>query len=174
MATLLIAHAQFPEAWRNAFETAFASEGLSMWPRMDDPASYDCAVVARPEAGVLSRLSNLKLISSTGMGVDHILGLSDLPRHLPLCRVVTDEMVDQVAEYVTLAVLRAERDSDRFDQFQRQSRWERRLSGRPNGRLRVGLLGWGVIAREAARRLVFLGFEVEAWSRAGETETAPL
>lgn len=170
MATLLIAHAQFPEAWRNAFETVFSGEGLSIWPHMDDPAIFDCAIVARPEGGVLSRLPNLRLISSTGMGVDHILGLPDLPRHVPLCRVVTAEMVDQVSEYVTLAVLRAERDSDLFDQLQRQAKWERRMTGRSTGKRRVGILGWGAVAREAARRLVFLGFTVEAWARSSRVD----
>ena len=170
MAAVLIAHAQFPSAWRAAFESAFASEGLALWPTIGDPTRYDCAIVARQEAGVLSQLPNLRLISSTGMGVDHILGLPDLPRHVPLARVVTQEMVDQVAEYVTLAVLRAERESDWFDDLQRQGRWERRMTARPSGKLRIGFLGWGVIAKEAARRLIFLGFDVEAWARSARND----
>ncbi len=44
------------------------------------------------------------------------------------------------------------------------------MSGRPGGRLRVGLLGWGVICREIARRLTFLGFDVRAWARSARTE----
>ena len=165
MAVLLIAHSTFPQSWRDAFEVAFRNEGLAIWPNADDLAAIDCAVVARPVAGVLSKLPNLKIISSTGMGADHILSLPDLPKHVPLVRVVTAEMIDQVAEYVTLAVLRVERESDRFDQLQRDGKWERRVSGRPGGKLRVGLLGWGVISREIARRLTFLGFQVRAWAR---------
>ena len=170
MPVLLIAHSTFPEPWRTAFENAFSDEGLSIWPDVGDARTIDCAVVARPEIGVLSKLPNLKLISSTGMGVDHILALPDLPKNVPLARVVTAEMVDQVAEYVTLAVLRAERDSDRFDRLQRDGKWERRMSGRPGGRLSVGMLGWGVICREIAQRLTFLGFKVQAWARSARTE----
>ena len=157
MPVLLIAHSTFPGPWRRAFQDAFSDEGLSIWPETGDVSTIDCAVIARPEAGVLSKLPNLKLISSTGMGVDHILTIPDLPKDVPLARVVTAEMVDQVAEYVTLAVLRAERDSDRFDRLQREGKWERRMSGRPGGRLSIGMLGWGVICREIARRLTFLG-----------------
>ena len=133
MPVLLIAHSTFPESWRRAFQDAFSKEGLSIWPDVGDARTVDCAVVARAEIGVLSQLPNLKLISSTGMGVDHILALPDLPKNVPLARVVTAEMVDQVAEYVTLAVLRAERDSDRFDRLHRDGKWERRMSGRPGG-----------------------------------------
>ena len=170
MTVLLIAHSTFPETWRIAFENAFRGEGLAIWPKLDTPNTIDCAVIARREVGVLSTLPNLKLISSTGMGVDHILSLPDLPKHVPIARVVTVEMVDQVTEYVTLAVLRVERDSDRFDALQREGKWQRRMSGRAGGRLRVGLLGWGVISRAIARRLTFLGFNVRAWARSARTE----
>jgi glyoxylate/hydroxypyruvate reductase A len=170
MAVLLIAHATFPEAWRTAFTEAFRDEGLFIWPDVADPRGVDCAIVARSEPGVLAKLPNLRLISSTGMGVDHIFALPDLPRHVPLARVVTAEMVDQVAEYVTLAVLRVERDSDRFDRLQAEQKWQRRMTGRPGGKLRVGLLGWGVVAREIARRLTSLGFPVAAWGRSGRTD----
>ncbi len=174
MTVLLIAHAQFPRVWREAFERVLGGEGLVVWPDAFDPDTVECAIVARPEPGVLVKLRNLKLVSSTGMGVDHILSLPDLPKHVPVARVVSTVMVDQVAEYVSLAVLRVERQSDHFDALQRAGRWERRLTGRTQGRLRVGLLGYGNIGREIARRLVFMGFEVHAWAasarRAGAVE----
>lgn len=170
MSVLLIAHAQFPTAWREAFETVLAGEGLVIWPEPFEARSIECAIVARPEPGVLSSLPNLKLVSSTGMGVDHILSIPDLPRHVPVARVVSPIMIEQVAEYVTLAVLRVERESDRFDQLQVEKRWERRMAGRPQGRRRVGLLGFGSIGREIARRLNLLGFKVEAWASAPRTE----
>lgn len=170
MSVLLVAHSVFPATWRDAFVSAFREEGLVFWPEVPDPTAIECAVVARPEPGVLSKLPNLKLISSTGMGVDHILALPDLPTTVPLARVVTAEMVDQVAEYAILAVLRVERESDRFDRLQHDAKWERRMVGRPQGRLRVGILGWGVIGREIARRLKFLGFPVQAWARSARYE----
>jgi glyoxylate/hydroxypyruvate reductase A len=172
MTVLLIAHATFPQSWREAFEGKFQHEGLCLWPQIADVSSVDCAIVGRPEPGVLSRLPNLKLISSTGMGVDHILALPDLPTHVPVARVVTDEMVSQVAEYVFLAVLRVERDSDRFDRLQREGKWERRLVGRPGGRLRIGILGWGIIARACARHLSSWGFPVNAWARTSRSENS--
>lgn len=172
MSILLIAHAQFPPVWGEAFERVLGGQGLAIWPEAHDQQAVECAIVARPEAGVLSGLPNLRLVSSTGMGVDHILGLPDLPAHVPVARVVTPIMVDQVAEYVTLSVLRTERQSDHFDGLQRQGKWERRLTGRPGGKLRVGLLGHGVIGAEIARRLVFLGFRVKAWAARERTEGA--
>jgi len=159
MGICLIGGAGVPEAWRNTFEAVLREEGLFVWDG-HGATEAECAIVARPQPGALGTLRGLRLVSSVGMGVDHILADPDLPAGVPVVRVVTDEMVAQVAEYVLLAVLRVERDSDRFDRLQREGRWERRLDARPGGRRRVGLLGLGSIGASAARHLVALGFPV--------------
>ena len=159
MGICLIGGAGVPEAWRNTFEAVLREEGLFVW-NGHGATEAECAIVARSQPGALGTLRGLRLVSSVGMGVDHILADPDLPAGVPVVRVVTDEMVAQVAEYVLLAVLRVERDSDRFDRLQREGRWERRLDARPGGRRRVGLLGLGSIGASAARHLVALGFPV--------------
>jgi glyoxylate/hydroxypyruvate reductase A len=164
----LIGGAGMPAAWRNTFETLFREEGFFVWDGHGATAA-ECAIVARPQTGALGTLRGLRLISSVGMGVDHILADRDLPDGVPVVRVVTDDMVAQVAEYVVLAVLRVERDSDRFDRLQREGRWERRLLARPGGRRRVGFLGLGSIGTSAASHLVALGFPVLGWSRSPRT-----
>jgi hypothetical protein len=54
-----------------------------------------CTLVARGVAGVLPKLKNLKLVSSTGITMDHIPAQPDVPA----ARVVTMQMVGQVAEW---------------------------------------------------------------------------
>jgi len=157
-----------PEAWRDGFEAVLGEEGLFLWDGQG-AAQAECAIVARPQPGALAALRGLRLVSSVGMGVDHILADPNLPPGVPVVRVVTDDMVAQVVEYVVLAVLRVERDSDRFDRLQRDGRWERRLVARPGGRLRVGLLGLGAIGAGAARHLLALGFPVLGWSRSARS-----
>ncbi len=164
MGICLIGGAAVPDSWRSTFETALRDEGLFLWDGRG-AAEVECAIVARPQPGALASLRGLRLISSVGMGVDHILGDPGLPAGVPVVRVVTPDMVAQVAEYVLLAVLRVERESDRFDQLQREGRWERRLVARPGGKRRVGLLGLGAIGGSIARHLVALDIPVRGWSR---------
>jgi glyoxylate/hydroxypyruvate reductase A len=161
----LIGGAAVPAAWRDTFATVLRDEGFFIWGAQG-AAEAACAIVARPQPGALASLRGLRLVSSVGMGVDHILGDPDLPAGVPVTRVVTPEMVAQVAEYVVLAVLRVERESDRFDRLQREGRWERRLVARPGGKRRVGLLGLGAIGSRVARHLVALDVPVRGWSRA--------
>lgn len=164
MGICLIGGAAVPNDWRNAFEAVLREEGFFIWDGKGDMEA-ECAIVARPQPGALATLRGLRLVSSVGMGADHILADPDLPAGVAVVRVVTEEMVAQVAEYVVLAALRVERDSDRFDHLQREGRWERRLVARPGGKRRVGLLGLGAIGAVAARHLVALGFPVRGWSR---------
>ncbi len=164
MGICLIGGASVPESWRSTFEAVLRDEGLFLWDG-HGAAEAECAIVARPQPGSLASLRGLRLISSVGMGVDHILGDPGLPAWVPVVRVVTPEMVAQVAEYVLLAVLRVERESDRFDLLQREGRWERRLVARPGGKRRVGLLGLGAIGGSIARHLVALDIPVGGWSR---------
>jgi glyoxylate/hydroxypyruvate reductase A len=164
MAICLVGGASVPEAWRSTFETVLRDEGLFLWDGRG-AAAAECAIVARPQHGALASLRGVRLISSVGMGVDHILGDPGLPAGVPVVRVVTPDMVAQVADYVLLAVLRIERESDRFDLLQRERRWERRLVARPGGKRCVGLLGLGAVGGSVARHLVALGFPVRGWSR---------
>jgi glyoxylate/hydroxypyruvate reductase A len=163
MPACLIGGEGLPPSWRDAFATVFRDEGLFAWTGED--AAAECAIVARPQPGALAALRGLRLVSSVGMGVDHILADPALPAEVAVTRVVTDDMVAQVVEYVVLAVLRVERESDRFDGLQRAGRWERRLHARPGGKRRVGLLGLGAIGASVARHLIALGFPVRGWSR---------
>lgn len=165
MTIVVVAPPGFPASWRETFDRTFSREGVQWWPDARDKQHVECVVFARAQQGILPQFPNLRLISSTGMGVDHILALSDLPSDIPVVRVVGRAMVQQVAEYATLAVLRVERDSDHFDNCQKRSEWARRFEPRRQGRLRAGLLGFGAIGQEIARQLLFFRFEVAAWTR---------
>ena len=82
---------------------------IRVWPEIGDPAEIDYALVWRPEPGFLASLPNLKLILSLGAGVDHLLVDPQLPRHLPIVRLVDPHMTDAMSEYVVLQALRLHR-----------------------------------------------------------------
>lgn len=154
--------------WRGHLDRLTPGLAVRVWPDIGDARDIDYALVWRPEPGLLAALPNLKLILSLGAGVDHILGDPELPRHVPIVRLVDPYLTDAMSEYVALQVLRLHRQ-DLDYQAQQQARiWREREQ--KNAALRpVGILGFGEIGQAAGRRLRALGFPVAGWSRRKKT-----
>src|SRR6516225_10436837 len=90
--------------WRSQLTRLTQRLDIRIWPEIGDPAEIDYALVWRPEPGLLASLPKLKLILSLGAGVDHILCDPDLPRGVPIVRLVDPYMTDAMSEYIVLQV----------------------------------------------------------------------
>jgi glyoxylate/hydroxypyruvate reductase A len=154
--------------WRDQLTRLAEELDIRVWPHIGDPAEIDSALVWRPEPGFLASLPNLKLILSLGAGVDHLLGDPQLPRHLPIVRLVDPHMTDAMSEYVILQVLRLHRHDLDYRTQQEERVW-RELDQKNAADRRVGILGFGELGRDAAKKLKALGFDVAAWSRGEKT-----
>jgi len=154
--------------WRAQLERLTRELDIRVWPEIGDPAEIDYALVWRPEPGLLAALPNLKLILSLGAGVDHLLGDPQLPRHLPIVRLVDPHMTAAMSEYVVLQVLRLHR-RDLDYRAQQEARDWRELDQKNAADRRVGILGFGELGQDAAHKLKALGFDVAGWSRSAKT-----
>lgn len=162
----LLFRSSVDSAARWSAELARLMPGLDIriWPQIGDPAAIDYALVWRPEPGLLAGLPNLKLILSLGAGVDHILADPQLPRGVPIVRLVDPYLTDAMSEYVVLQVLRLHRQ-DLDYRAQQQARIWRELPQKNAHERPVGILGFGEIGQDAARKLTAVGFAVSGWSR---------
>ncbi len=133
-----------------------------------DPASIDFALVWKYPPGALRRYPNLKLVSSLGAGIDHIVGDPDFPAHVPFVRLVDPTLTDGMVEYALWATLRYHRQMVEYEAFQRAGAWHPLPAPRTAER-RVGIAGTGEIGGAAARAISALGFDVAGWSRSGRT-----
>src|SRR5215472_10438390 len=156
--------------WRAQLTRLSQQLDIRVWPEIGNPMDIDYALVWRPEPGFLASLPNLKLILSLGAGVDHLLGDAQLPRHIPIVRLVDPHMTDAMSEYVLLQVLRLHRRDHDYRAQQEAVGW--RELDQPNavGR-RVGILGLGELGQDAAKKLKALGFDVAGWSRSEKNLT---
>jgi glyoxylate/hydroxypyruvate reductase A len=141
---------------------------VRLWPEIGDPADVDYALVWRPEPGLLASLPNLKLILSLGAGVDHILCDPQLPRRVPIVRLVDPYMTDAMSEYVALQVLRLHRRDLDYRAQQERGVW-RELAQKNAAERTVGILGFGELGQDAARKLIGLGFDAALWGRREKT-----
>ena len=86
----------------------------------------DYALVWKPPAELFARVRPAKAIFNLGAGVDVLLAVPTLPDGVPVIRLEDAGMAAQMAEYVTLAVLRAYREADAYAAQQREGRWQPR------------------------------------------------
>src|ERR1700736_5300609 len=168
MALLFRSSVDSEARWKPQLARLMPELEVRIWPEIGDPAEIDYALVWRPEPGLLASLPNLKLILSLGAGVDHILGDPQLPRHLPIVRLVDPHMTDAMSEYVVLQVLRLHRRDLDYRAQQEAKDW-RELDQKNAADRRVGILGFGELGQDAAHKLKALGFDVAGWSRSAKT-----
>ena len=150
--------------WRRAMAAARPGLDSVLWPYQGDPAAIDYALVWRPPRGELAGYPNLKAIFSIGAGIDHLQSDPELPRHLPVARMLDPALSAGMSEFVVLAVLHHHRAMGEYARQQRERVWQA-LPQVLAARRRIGLLGLGALGRAAAARLLPFGFPVCGWSR---------
>src|SRR5258708_7713491 len=153
--------------WRPLLARLMPQHEIRFWPELGDPAAIEYALVWQPEPGLLARLPNLKLIVGLGAGVDHLLRDPELPRHLPIMRLVDPYMTEAMSEFVTLQVLRLHRQDLDYLAQQHAGEW-RELEQKNAAERPVGILGFGTLGQDAGRKLKSLGFPVAGWSRSAK------
>jgi glyoxylate/hydroxypyruvate reductase A len=147
--------------WHAALSSALPDAAIAVWPdALEEP---DYALVWKPPAELFARVRPAKAIFNLGAGVDVLLAVPTLPDGVPVIRLEDAGMAVQMAEYVTLAVMRAYREVDAYVAQQREGRWQpRRRIAKPA--FGVGILGFGVLGRAVANALAPFGFPLRGWS----------
>jgi len=156
-----------PQRWRRLLEPALPQDRLFAWPDVNG-GDIDVALVATHPQGTFAQLPRLKLIQSLWMGVENILADTEVPRGVPLARLIDPGMVHAMAETVIASVLDWHRQRHVYRAQQRARLWKWQTQLLPSDRT-VGLLGLGELGSYAAARLLALGFKVCGWSRRPRT-----
>ncbi len=164
MALLFISAVEDPEVWRAEFARLLPGDEFRVWPETGDRADVEFLLVWRPPRGSMKGFPNLKAILNLGAGVDSVLADPDLPRDVPLVRLIDRGLTDGMVEFVLHAVLHFHRNFHRYRAQQAEKAWIEIPQVLPGAR-RVGILGFGQLGQAAARQLVALGFAVAGWSR---------
>ncbi len=129
-----------------------------------DPLAVEAVLAWRLKPGALAPYPNLRVLCSTGAGVDKLLAAPDLPAGLPVTRTVDTTQQLQIAQYVVACALSHLRELPRYRAQQNASQWARHRA-RPLAQCRIGVLGLGAVGMAIARAFVPLGFPVAGWAR---------
>lgn len=149
----------FAEALRHA------APGIEVWTETDAPSAdaVEAILAWRMKPGVLPKYPNLRVLCSTGAGVDKLL-VDDLPAHVPVTRVVDPAQGVEIAQYVVQQTLTFTRDAALYARQQAESLWKRHPV-RLSSHCRVGIMGMGAVGQAIARAFNPLGYPVAGWSR---------
>jgi glyoxylate/hydroxypyruvate reductase A len=165
MTILFASGAEEPEAWVPALRSALPGESVCV--DVVDRGAVEVAVVAAPPAGALRDLPALRFIQSLWMGVDSLLRDPELPRDVPLARMVDPGMTTEMPEAALASVLQLHRGHDVYARQQRARSW-RQWPQRAARERCVGVLGLGELGARTARLLAGHGFRVHGWSRSAK------
>jgi glyoxylate/hydroxypyruvate reductase A len=165
--SLLVALTWEPEPWVERFKVHLPGRHIAVLGEDFDRESIRYVATWGPKPGSLSGLPALEAIFSLGAGVDHLMGYPNLP-DVPIVRVSQDDLTHRMSEYVVMHCLMYLRDQRRYDADQRAKRWAPDREPPIAGDVRVGVMGFGVLGQDAARKLTAMGFDVAGWSRSAK------
>ncbi|UNK38077.1 glyoxylate/hydroxypyruvate reductase A [Shinella sp. H4-D48] len=156
---------QVAAALKGAFPDREVINLLHPASRKRDLSGIDYAVVWRPGADLFERAKDLKVVFSGGAGVDHVLTLPGLP-DVPLVRFVDETLTTRMSEWVVMQCLLHLRQHTAYEALRRDRIW-RELDQPEASDMTVGIMGFGILGQDAARKLKTLGFNVIGWSKSG-------
>jgi D-3-phosphoglycerate dehydrogenase len=120
---------------------------------------------AKVSREVMAACPNLKLVSFLGIGVDGYVDFAAAKEHNIRIANTPGYGDRTVAEHAIALMFSVARHIPRFDGIVRGGGWAEYPSGLELKGKRIGLVGFGPIARETARMALGLGLEVVAWTR---------
>ncbi|PKD43081.1 2-hydroxyacid dehydrogenase [Rhodohalobacter barkolensis] len=168
MSLLLVSKNRDLKPYKEALLELDPNIEIDIWPGVSNPDRVQFAVAWRHPANLFEKFPNLKVISSLGAGVDHLLSDDTIPESIQFTRIVAPSLSGQMSDYILTAVLNIIRRTDNYLDQQRKTVWKP-LDSLKKAEISVGVMGLGQIGSEVAKILVRNGFNVSGWSRTKKT-----
>lgn len=167
--TILIATVESEiNSWHEAFTrlaTQFDlnADDIECWPNVANKSLVEYLVVWKPPYDICTSLPHLKAIFNLGAGVDHLLLDDSLPKHVPIMRVVDDNLTRRMGEYILLQTLYHLRSMPKLRTAQRHKKWLDQYDPHA-AQVNVGIMGLGEIGSHCVGLLRDMGFNTYGWS----------
>ena len=154
-------------SWVSALKAHQPDLEIEIWPQIASPERVEFALCWNHPPGSLKHFPNLKMVSSFGAGVDHLLNDPHIPADVSVVRLVDPNLQQSMAEYVLLGALgHFRRCMDYCSQYATKN-WQP-LTIPHISEVNVGIMGCGEIGRFVGKKLASVGFRVHGWSRTSQ------
>jgi glyoxylate/hydroxypyruvate reductase len=163
MSLLIAVSGWDPTSWRRRLIALMPSHTVAALDEPFDHAAIRYVLSWRHPPGALKNLPNLQAIFSLGAGVDHIFADPALPE-APIVRVIDPDLTERMSEWVVMHALAHLRQLRRYERQSQDHVWADDEDQPKAAEVQVGVLGLGVLGKDAASKLRALGFNVAGWS----------
>ena len=157
MSLAIISPGRNPQIWIDALRKHDPEIKIQVYPEIPNPEEVEMALLWQHPAGYLKTFPNLKLISSLGAGVDHILSDPAVPESMPIVRIVDEKLTWSMTNYVIMGVLNFHRQLTRYQKDQQRKVWD---MTNPEIPVKVGVMGVGALGGDVLDKLNYMGFDV--------------
>ena len=154
-------------AWASYFAEHAPDLDFRVWPDAGDLKEVEYLIAWQAPSDLLAALPRLKVLFSSGAGIDHI-DLAAVPAHIPIVRMVEPGIIDGMIEYISLAVLTLHRDFFDYVEAKAAHAWAP-IEVPPASARAIGVMGMGVLGRAVLDRLATYGFRLRGWNRSLRT-----
>jgi glyoxylate/hydroxypyruvate reductase A len=150
-------------AWARYFAQNAPDLDFRVWPDAGNFEDVEYLIAWQPPREFLAALPRLKVLFSSGAGIDH-LDFSVVPPHVPIVRMVEPGIINGMVEYVSLAVLALHRDFFDYVDAKALRSWNP-LEVPPASARTIGVMGMGSLGSAVLERLATYGFRLRGWNR---------
>lgn len=164
MSLLFVVPNQDLDAWQNALHEIDSDLEIEIWPFVKNKESVTFAVCWNQPKYVLDSYPNLRAVSSLGAGVDHLIKDESLSKDIPIARLVTKSLKNQMAEYALNAISNYRYHNDVYVKQKQDIEWIKHPVI-PKEDCVVGIMGLGEMGVATAQLLAKNGYKVLGWSR---------
>lgn len=160
---ILIISDRDPQGWIEAIKNEDKNVEVEVYPDVKDKSAIEFALVWNHPPGVFKEFPNIKVISSMGAGVDHILRDPELPEDARVTRIVDEQLATDMGEFVLARVMSHLRNLSLHEEFSRQEEWKPKTYRRIQD-TKIGIMGMGNLGTTVGKKLTDNGFEVSGWA----------
>jgi len=152
------------EEWLKALQKLSPELKAQIYPDDELRDQITIALVWQPPLGVFKLYPNLKVISSMGAGVDHILRDPDLPKDVIVTRIVDKKLTEDMTDYLLTAVMNHNRNFSEYSILKNEGNWQPKPYT-SKSEIKIGIMGLGVLGKAAVNTFKNQGFNVHGWCR---------
>ncbi|MCF6765961.1 glyoxylate/hydroxypyruvate reductase A [Thiotrichales bacterium 19S3-7] len=151
--------------WHEALSKLIDHVEIHIYPAIPEPEAVEFAVCWSQPEGVFNEFPNLKCISSSGAGVNHLVNDNSIKDGVAIVRVADPKLSRDMAHYVIQAALNHTREYSRFKQSQQQKYWDQFPPFNTTDKNTVGVMGIGEIGSYIAQALSHIQIPTIGYSR---------